>query len=231
MNRDIRVSTTWDEHPKFRKLEKRLGAEAVLGVFRLWAYAGRVAFDGVFRDMDSYDIAHIAKWRGDPNKFVSTLLDLRLMDRNSGDVAIHDWPEWNARAMSYPARSRVARENAIRGWHKRRGGKTKENQELNATGNADSKANSNAPPPPPPPPPKEEGRGDPAPSSGEDGGLVSPSTENEKPLTIEELIFWQKTIDELALDDPMRKMSEKELNRALEKRSPGELDEFTKQTC
>lgn len=92
-----------------RKLQKRLGPEAVLGLIRLWCYAGTVAFDGVLKDLDAEDIGHIAHWGGDPENLVNTLLELKLLDRNSGELVIHDWPHWNNFAATFPIRSEIAK--------------------------------------------------------------------------------------------------------------------------
>jgi hypothetical protein len=109
VNKDIRIATNCLDHPKIRKLQKRLGPEAVLGLIRLWCYAGTVAFDGVLKDLDAEDIGHIAHWGGEAESLINTLLELKLLERNSGVLIIHDWTHWNNFAATFPIRSEIAK--------------------------------------------------------------------------------------------------------------------------
>ena len=109
MNKDIRIATNCLDHPKIRKLQKRLGPEAVLGLIRIWCYAGTVAFDGVLKDLDAEDIGHIAHWGNDPEYLINTLLELKLLERNTGELVIHDWTYWNNFAATFPIRSEIGK--------------------------------------------------------------------------------------------------------------------------
>jgi hypothetical protein len=116
----------------------------------LLCFVAQTTPGGTLKDMDVEDIAQVAQWRGDPDEFVGTLVELNLLDNRGDTYSIHNWQKHNYFCMTADARSRIARENANKRWRKKR----KVNQEDNAIGNADS----NAPPPSPPPPPSLEGR-------------------------------------------------------------------------
>ena len=152
MNKDIRLATNYFDHPKYRKLRKRLGAEGVLSHIELLTFVGKVMWSGILEDMDAEDIAEAAGWRGNPDEFVDCLLELRLLDKGSKWHEIHNWPKWNSFALKAEARSEVARANANKRWRKKHEKALKEieqSQADNANGIADGNADSNAPSPPP----------------------------------------------------------------------------------
>jgi hypothetical protein len=164
MNKDIRLATNYFDHPKYRKLRKRLGAKGALSHICLLTFVGKVMWSGTLEDMDAEDIAEAARWRGDPEKFVDCLLELRLLDKGSKWYEIHNWPKWNSFAMKAEARSEVGRQNSNKRWQQRYKKALKEieqSQVDNAIGNANGNAAGNAPSPPPPPspPPSLEGDG------------------------------------------------------------------------
>lgn len=120
MNRDVRIGTNYPYHPKTRKLKKILGAEGVMSHTFLLCFAAQTCPSGVLKDMDVEDIAQVAQWRGEPDEFVQTLLDLRLLDQNSSNYSIHNWELHNFYCTTTAARSRSARRSAIIGWLVRR---------------------------------------------------------------------------------------------------------------
>ena len=56
MNSDFRVSVHFREHPKVKRLERRLGTEAVLCLITLWSYCAKFALDGVLKGMSDADL-------------------------------------------------------------------------------------------------------------------------------------------------------------------------------
>ena len=119
MNKDIRISVSFYNHIKRRKLEKKLGAKAVLSLIDLWLYAGINKPDGVLTGMDEEDIALAAQWNDDPQKFVQTLVELHLLDKLEGNTyVLHDWTEHNAYAAHAKDRSEIARQAAKTKWSK-----------------------------------------------------------------------------------------------------------------
>jgi hypothetical protein len=189
MNKDVRIATDYPDHPKIRKLKRRLGEAGVMSHIFLLCYAARARWDGNLEGMDVADIAQVAQWRGDPDEFVQTLVNLRLLDQNSATYAIHNWPEHNFHCTTVKARSRSARRSAIISWLVRRNLIPKNSkippeidldQEpekiaeqilvFNAKRNAKRNADRKAPSPPPPP----NGRGGEV--GGEDLVLEEPSS-------------------------------------------------------
>ena len=92
MNTDIRVCVSFKGHRKRKKLQRLLGAEAVLCLIDLWISAAMTKPDGVLSGMDSDDIAIEAGWDGDANEFVSALKSVGFIDDIGGGVlALHDF--------------------------------------------------------------------------------------------------------------------------------------------
>lgn len=78
---DFRVHVGFFSHRKTLRLERELGAEGVLALLRLWAYAAANHPDGDLGDADDHDIAAIAGWRGDDSSaFVSALETCEFLD-------------------------------------------------------------------------------------------------------------------------------------------------------
>lgn len=69
MNCDIRLSTEFWQHPKTRKLAKRLGLEGVRSLQILWLWAARNRPDGNLGGMDWEDIELAADWQGEERAF------------------------------------------------------------------------------------------------------------------------------------------------------------------
>ena len=45
--------------------------------------------------MDTFDIAEAADWAGDDEKFVHSLVSLKLLDANGGVFTVHGWDKYN----------------------------------------------------------------------------------------------------------------------------------------
>ena len=138
MNIDIRIKLDLFEHPKLRKLRRRLGAEGVLGLLRLWLWAAANRPDGLLRGLDADDLELAAQWEGQPGELAAALCELRLLDflplekeegaapalppseRGSAPAGvafrIHDWCEHQPWASRTEERSRIARQAAKARW-------------------------------------------------------------------------------------------------------------------
>jgi len=105
MNTDYRMQVGWSTHPKFLKLENRLGDHGVVSYWRLIEFVAVNKPDGKLINMDEEDITLAARFRGSED-FVATLIDLRLMDRSDdGELSIHDWRIHNPFAAGAEERS------------------------------------------------------------------------------------------------------------------------------
>lgn len=105
MNSDIRISLSFKDHRKRKKLQRRLGAAAVLALLDLWLSAAESRPDGILTDMDAEDVAIDAGWEGDPQEFTTALLDIGFLDDENGVYCLHDWIEHNPWASGADARS------------------------------------------------------------------------------------------------------------------------------
>ena len=121
MNKDIRISVSFYNHIKRRKLEKKLGAKGVLCLIDLWLYAGMNRPDGVLEGMAEEDIALAAQWDGQAEEFVKTLVELKLLDIRNDTYVLHDWEEHNTYASHAKERSELAKRNQLIRWMKEYG--------------------------------------------------------------------------------------------------------------
>lgn len=89
---DFRIDTGWRNHPKRVKLRRRLGADGVLAIEDLWAFCAESRPNGDLSGMDAEDIAIAARYEADtPDTFVSTLVELRMLDVCDGSYRVHDY--------------------------------------------------------------------------------------------------------------------------------------------
>jgi len=133
MNIDIRLQVSFRDHPKRIKLGRRLGAAGALALIDLLLSVAQSKPDGLLCGWSDDDMAIAARWDGEPEEFVSALVELRFLDRDEdGSYSIHDWTEHNGYAAGAPDRSERARAAAHARWDR---------QTQNATiplGNAES---------------------------------------------------------------------------------------------
>jgi uncharacterized phage protein (TIGR02220 family) len=107
--KDIRVSTTFLDHPKIIMLEAELGVDGIKSLMRLWFYAGEYHTTGFINKPIKY-IEIACKWSGEKGKFISTLLDLNLLDQiEDGFFYIHNWSIHNEWASKFEERSAKSR--------------------------------------------------------------------------------------------------------------------------
>lgn len=152
MNTDVRLYTGFWQHPKTKKMVKRLGLEAARSLQILWLFTAQNKSDGLLSGMDWEDIELAADWQGEEHAFFDYCLGVWIDETDQG-YAIHDWEEHNPWQAEAAARSEQARQNAKAGWEKRRAKQSHangnaENMQPQCDGNAAAKqshANGNAP--------------------------------------------------------------------------------------
>jgi hypothetical protein len=150
VNKDIRITVSLPDHHKTIKLVRKAGEGAFRCLLRLWCYAAEHRPHGVLYGMDATDIAIASGWGGDEEEWVNALASTGWMDRQDGELTLHDWEEHNPYAFHAEARSEKARNAAKAKWAKRNAATS------NATSmNEDSwrQSASNAPSPAPTPSP------------------------------------------------------------------------------
>ena len=122
MATDYRVEFDFPDHPKTRRLIRACGADGVLALMRLWAFAGRYRAKGVLYDMSCEDIAIAARWPSEPAtaaKFVEALLESGFLDKTTDSIhVLHDWEEHNPYLFHREERSLRAKHAAQSRWGK-----------------------------------------------------------------------------------------------------------------
>lgn len=110
---DFRVAFDFFDHPKTVQLQSRLGAEAIIALMRLWGFAGRYRPKGVLFGMNPKDIAIASHWTGEPDDFVTVLVDIGFLDkRGNGQFSLHDWKSHNGFLYYKPERQKQAKNAA-----------------------------------------------------------------------------------------------------------------------
>lgn len=114
---DIRLDTKFFQHPKTMKLYRRLGAEGVLSLFRLWLWAAENRPTGYLLGLSSEDIDLIAggQTRPDPTDQNQTVSFCQLakeygwIDTEGETLVLHEWNQYNPWVADAPNRSDKAR--------------------------------------------------------------------------------------------------------------------------
>jgi hypothetical protein len=118
MAEDFRIKTSWRTHRKRKALKRNLGADGVLAIEDLWSYATSERTNGVLDGMSAQDIADEVDYTSDAAMLVATLVDLRLLDSDSGIYSLHDWADHQPWVAHTDERSAHARANAHIKHHK-----------------------------------------------------------------------------------------------------------------
>jgi hypothetical protein len=156
---DIRVDDSFFGHPKTVRFIRRTGDHGITCLFRLWCYTSRYFPKGILTVLNAVEIADAAGWKGDPEEFVSALLDAGgpgrdgFLDKCGSHYGLHNWRKRNPFAYFRDERSEVSRKAAETRWDKKKKGKQKPEGDAKskAERNADSNAERNAPSPAPSP--------------------------------------------------------------------------------
>jgi hypothetical protein len=115
---DYRIRVGWRGHPKRIKLERRLGAVAVLALMDLWEFCTSSRTDGDLSGMDDEDIAIAAGYTGNAAEWVAALVSIGLLVRTRSGLEVHDWKDHNPYVASHKGRSEAARAAANERWKK-----------------------------------------------------------------------------------------------------------------
>lgn len=118
---DIRIAVGAQNHRKIKKLRARLGDAAWLYLTTLWMYAAEYRPRGVLSDMSIEDIELASDWPGEPGKFVSALIDTKLLDIKNDTYLIHDYTEHQPYVASAPKRKQAAKKAARARWERKYG--------------------------------------------------------------------------------------------------------------
>jgi hypothetical protein len=117
MNRDIRLSVGFFDHPKIIKLERQLGHEGILALMRLWLWVAQNRPSGLLSGMDDEDLSIAARWKGEATAFKDVVTRLKLLDIVDDTYQIHDWQEHNAWQSEAENRSNASRPSRMAKTH------------------------------------------------------------------------------------------------------------------
>ena len=109
MNNDIRISCSFPEHYKTKKLIAIAGNAAPFSLISLWVYAARNKPDGFLDNMDNFDIEIASNWTGQPNQFFDALVKCKFLTVADEGYYLHDWEIHQPYASSAEERSAKAR--------------------------------------------------------------------------------------------------------------------------
>jgi hypothetical protein len=185
MNTDIRISVSFRNHRKRKRLKMVLGPGATDYLLDLWIATAMNRPSGVLYDMDAVDIALDAGWDGEPEEFVDALMKCGFMDFDGETYSMHDWEDHQGYVVHSDVRKERAKKAAAKRWE--------------CKGNADAMpqacsehaasmpqacgehAQGNAPSPAPIPAPSPNPNPNPAPNAQDAGARVDPSPADSKP--------------------------------------------------
>jgi hypothetical protein len=102
---DLRLALGWVDHIKTTRLVLALGADAALGLLRLWSYAATNHPQGVLASPE--DVEAVARWTGKPGELLSALKRLRWLEKDG--VTLHDWPSEQPWIFNRDERVRAAK--------------------------------------------------------------------------------------------------------------------------
>lgn len=105
MATDARISTMLPQHPKTKKLARRLGPAGPLGCIYLFLWAAANRSDGDMTGLTDEDIELSVDWQGEEGAFVRAMVDVGFLEGEEGARVIHDWAEHNPWAAGAGARS------------------------------------------------------------------------------------------------------------------------------
>lgn len=146
MNTDIRLAVSFRGHRKRKRLRLLLGPGSTDYLLDLWIATAMNHPDGTLTGMDETDIALEAGWEGEPQAFVSALLECRLLEKIDHDYALHDWAEHQAYVVHAEDRKMQAKQAASKRWAARNAPALPTECSEHGTGNAASIASANSEP-------------------------------------------------------------------------------------
>jgi hypothetical protein len=155
MSDDLRLDAGFLDHPKTKRLIRRLGDVGVVALVRLWSYTSRFFPKGVLTGFLPGDIEEAAGWSGTPGEFVSALREAGgpgkagFLDVVGDAYSLHNWKRRQRFAYFRPERSAQAQRANDARWEGRRKEKQGVNPNRIPDGIQEGSPNRNPPLPPP----------------------------------------------------------------------------------
>lgn len=118
MNIDIRLSLGFYDHPKTKKLKRRLGQGGIEHLQRIWLWAANSHPSGNLTGVDCETLAIVANWDGDEKELCNALSEIGWLDGEEGSFTLHGWEEHQQYVIKSEARSISAQKAANSRWEK-----------------------------------------------------------------------------------------------------------------
>lgn len=96
----MRVEPETPDHPKFRRLKRRVGDIAMECLVRLWAHCQNGQRGGTWSRIDPEYVEVVAGWAGKPGELYAALKDIGWVEERGTKLVIHDWDKMNSRAKA-----------------------------------------------------------------------------------------------------------------------------------
>lgn len=125
MNTDIRIATSFLDHPKTRRMISEIGPESVISLLRLWFFVAQNKPDGDLSGFDETDLEITAQWNGESGVFAKCICSekTRFIEKTDTGFFVHNWEDHNPYAAKAKQRKQAASEAASIRWAKERGKK------------------------------------------------------------------------------------------------------------
>ena len=155
MNTDIRLAVSFRGHRKRKRLRLLLGPGSTDYLIDLWISTAMNHPSGVLQGMDATDIALESGWEGEPQAFVTALIECGFLEQAENSVyALHDWAYHQGYVVHAEARRQKAKRAAEARWEIRNAPGTAQGNAQAETGNAPLPAPAPLPDPSPVPVPE-----------------------------------------------------------------------------
>lgn len=139
----INVDLFYFEHPKTKRLVRRLGKGAEVLPIKMWAYCGKYhKRDGRLTGYTTDEIrTDVCGYWGDGQELIDALLAEGFLDRDAEGLFVHDWLEHASHLTAYEERARKGGQAAA---SKRRGDDASSSASSTSSSDASSSASSSA---------------------------------------------------------------------------------------
>lgn len=84
------------DHPKFLRLQRRLGKDSLHLLIRIWAHCETDCRGEVWADKDPEYLEAVARWEGEAGFAFKAFVDAGFIAYTGGSILVHDWNEMNA---------------------------------------------------------------------------------------------------------------------------------------
>ncbi len=116
---DIRISVSFKDHRKRKRLRAILGKGSTDYILDLWIATAMNHPSGILSGMDELDIALEAGWQDDPMVFVAALIQCGFLEKNDNEeYQLHDWVEHQEWVVKATERKEHAQKAAEARWGK-----------------------------------------------------------------------------------------------------------------